>query len=311
MATGKYAKFKGFRWTKGNEDVPALALLVDDYSKQLHICEPGDADTDWAVAVCTHPTVFIHSATDPATEYVKIYHDATNAYIDGVGATALQFLVAGTKEVDLTATALSPATTDGNALGTTALMWSDLFLASGGVINFNNGDVTITHSAGALAVAATWATAAATGRPFGVTLTVNAALGGWSNAVKGYVAYGAAGSTTGLGSAVNAEILLSTGTTSGTYAPLESELVANSAVSSGTATSFFYGNIAGTNSTGKTTLNTNGYLFELGAGVVDTASGLFDVATTTPTSVEFDAQLRIRVGGVNYYIPLSADTAFE
>jgi len=142
-------------------------------------------------------------------------------------------------------------------------------------------------------------------------LYTNVALGGWSNALKGYTEYGTSGRTTGLGSAVCAEILLSAGTTSGTYAPLESELVANSAVSSGTATSFLYMNIAGSNSTGKTTLNTNGYLFELGAGVVDTTSGMFDVATTTPTTVEFDAQLRIRIGGVDYYIPLSADTAFE
>lgn len=44
-----------------------------------------------------------------------------------------------------------PATNDAAALGTTALMWSDLFLASGGVVNFNNGDVLITHSANTLA----------------------------------------------------------------------------------------------------------------------------------------------------------------
>lgn len=50
----------------------------------------------------------------------------------------------------LSLTALSPATTDALALGTTALMWSDLFLASGAVINFNNGDVTITHAANTL-----------------------------------------------------------------------------------------------------------------------------------------------------------------
>lgn len=43
-----------------------------------------------------------------------------------------------------------PATTDTVALGTTSLMWSDLFLASGGVINFNAGNVTLTHSAGIL-----------------------------------------------------------------------------------------------------------------------------------------------------------------
>lgn len=41
-------------------------------------------------------------------------------------------------------------TTDTGALGSTTKMWSDLFLASGGVINWNNGDVTATHSANKL-----------------------------------------------------------------------------------------------------------------------------------------------------------------
>jgi len=138
-------------------------------------------------------------------------------------------------------------------------------------------------------------------------MTTNVALGGWSNALKANVVYGASGRTTGLGSAFCAELQLSAGTTSGTYAPLESEVVTGSGGSTGTATSFLYMNVTDD----AATFNTNGYLFELGSGVVDTTSGLFDVATTTPTSVEFDAQLRIRVGGVNYYIPLSADTAFE
>jgi hypothetical protein len=45
---------------------------------------------------------------------------------------------------------LVPATSDGGALGSASLMWGDLFLASGGVINFNNGNVTLTHAAGVL-----------------------------------------------------------------------------------------------------------------------------------------------------------------
>jgi len=49
-------------------------------------------------------------------------------------------------------TAANPVSNDGAALGTTALRWSDLFLASGAVINFNN-DTTITHSAGRLTFA--------------------------------------------------------------------------------------------------------------------------------------------------------------
>lgn len=44
----------------------------------------------------------------------------------------------------------TPITSDGAQLGTTTLMWSDLFLASGSVVNFNDGDVTLTHSANTL-----------------------------------------------------------------------------------------------------------------------------------------------------------------
>ena len=44
----------------------------------------------------------------------------------------------------------SPSANDGASLGTTALGWSDLHLASGAVVNWVNGDITLTHSAGKL-----------------------------------------------------------------------------------------------------------------------------------------------------------------
>ena len=47
----------------------------------------------------------------------------------------------------------TPTASDGAALGTGALMWSDLFLASGAVVNFNNGDVTLTHGSHSLTMA--------------------------------------------------------------------------------------------------------------------------------------------------------------
>ena len=39
-----------------------------------------------------------------------------------------------------------PQTNDGGALGSTSLKFSDVFLASGAVVNFNSGDIAITHS---------------------------------------------------------------------------------------------------------------------------------------------------------------------
>lgn len=53
----------------------------------------------------------------------------------------------------LSASVVAPDTSDGAALGSTSLMWSDLFLASGAVVNFNNGDVTLTHSSNTLTLA--------------------------------------------------------------------------------------------------------------------------------------------------------------
>jgi hypothetical protein len=76
--------------------------------------------------------------------------DATSTSEDA--AIKWGVVTAGTfaDEVVLDGASLSPSTSDGNALGTGSLMWSDLFLASGGVINFNNGNYTLTHSAGLL-----------------------------------------------------------------------------------------------------------------------------------------------------------------
>lgn len=65
-------------------------------------------------------------------------------------ANALTF--AGATNGYLFSHAVIPQTTDGAALGSTANMWSDLFIASGGVIDFNNGDVTITHASNTLTI---------------------------------------------------------------------------------------------------------------------------------------------------------------
>ena len=60
----------------------------------------------------------------------------------------IHFKIGGTDRVTIAGSALSPASSDGSALGTTALEWSDLFLADGAVINFGDDqDVSLTHVA--------------------------------------------------------------------------------------------------------------------------------------------------------------------
>lgn len=78
--------------------------------------------------------------------------------VDGASYTTFMTLTANntptmTMSNVTSSTSFNPTTSDGGALGSTSLMWSDLFLASGGVINFNNGDVTLTHSADTLTIA--------------------------------------------------------------------------------------------------------------------------------------------------------------
>lgn len=105
--------------------------------------QPLDSDlTSWAGV--TRASGFDTFVANPSSANLRsLVSDET-----GTGA-----LVFGTSPV-LTAatitTSLTPTANDGAALGSTSLAFSDLFLASAGVINFNSGNATITHSTGAL-----------------------------------------------------------------------------------------------------------------------------------------------------------------
>lgn len=63
------------------------------------------------------------------------------------GANTLGWAINSAAELELTATALSPAVSDGLAFGSATKMIADIFLASGAVINWNNGTTTITEVA--------------------------------------------------------------------------------------------------------------------------------------------------------------------
>lgn len=236
------------------------------------LLQPGPTGTDYVYApvsmilqgslACTYSTITVNGASVPAN---GMYLPATNTLGWSVNTTA---------EMQMTGTALSPATSDGLALGTTALMWGDLFLASGGVINFNASNVTITHSANALAIVGA-----------AVSITRNSTAGsGETNLVTidGAQSVADTGSIAGL--KVTNEYTAASGNTLTTLYGVNAD-PANS--STGTITTLvgmraFPGNVSTgivTTSYGLLAIPTNS-----GAGTITTAAGVFARVDNTNAS---------------------------
>jgi len=88
---------------------------------------------------------------------VKIGED-DETKIDFETADEIHFYANNAQEMVIQANVVAPGADDGTALGDADQRWSDLFLAEGGVINFDNGDVTITQTGNNLAIAGTTGT---------------------------------------------------------------------------------------------------------------------------------------------------------
>ena len=85
-----------------------FVIALDDASQSLHITDKAAVGTDWALDDVTHPTVFIHSNTTPATDFISIGgHDGTTADIDVQGGTTLTLSIAGTPQATITAAVLN------------------------------------------------------------------------------------------------------------------------------------------------------------------------------------------------------------
>jgi len=137
-------------------------------------------------------------------------------------------------------------------------------------------------------------------------LNADAALGSYSNALKAITVYGASGKTTGLGSAVVAEMTMSAGTDAGNYAPVEVELNVPSGAALGTQTALTYKSVNGADAS---TFDTSGVVDNIqgltagSAGeskALNVPGGNFDVTTDVSTGI------KIKVGASTFYIPLVA-----
>jgi hypothetical protein len=93
------------RWSTADADNHALAIGLGA-SLAMHVCQAADIATDWNVAAAANPTLYIHGAATPATEYVAISTDETDAHLNAVGAN-WKFEIGGTAELTLAANALN------------------------------------------------------------------------------------------------------------------------------------------------------------------------------------------------------------
>lgn len=87
-----------------------------------------------------------------ASGFAPTANTATGNRLYLPAADTLGFAIAGTGELQLTGTALSPMADGGQSLGTTALGWQNLFGNTGFVFNIENGNWVATHTSGILTV---------------------------------------------------------------------------------------------------------------------------------------------------------------
>jgi hypothetical protein len=91
------------------------------------------------------------SITSILNSSLVIGRDSTDQ-IDFSSDNQIRFKVGNANEIILNVNSLYPAVNDGTALGGTSNNYSDLYLASGGTINWNNGDIVATHSSNVLGI---------------------------------------------------------------------------------------------------------------------------------------------------------------
>jgi len=86
-----------------------------------------------------------------ALQATRLRIDSASDYID----VDTDLIAKAAADIVLSASGgnVKPGANDESALGVSATAWSDLSLASGGVINWDEGDVTLTHASNALTIA--------------------------------------------------------------------------------------------------------------------------------------------------------------
>lgn len=130
--------------------VPNTGLhLLDTNASHDLIIKPGSNITaDRTLTITTGDTDMILDFTAVTDEFILAYDVGTNTWrgVANAGGSGASTALDNLASVAINA-ALVLGTSDAFALGSATKQWADLFLAEGGVINWDNGDATLTQTA--------------------------------------------------------------------------------------------------------------------------------------------------------------------
>lgn len=118
-----------------SELVVGAGLLITD--SEITATGSGSGDMVGPASSTDNAIVLFDGATGKLVQNSVVIVDPTTGNMTGVGN-----ITGGA----LAVTSAAPTANDGAPLGSATVSWSDLFLASGGVINWNNGNCGITHN---------------------------------------------------------------------------------------------------------------------------------------------------------------------
>jgi len=153
----------------GNASAATAELTI---GSNTYVLSSDGTDITWTAAGAvsgaqTGITTILNTST-------KIGRDTQNLVDFATTDNKIIFRVNNVDDVEIVENALQPTTNNGAALGTTALGWSDVHIATGGVINWVNGQMTITEtSADLLTVAGGSISATAKELSFDPAVAVN------------------------------------------------------------------------------------------------------------------------------------------
>lgn len=135
----------------GADNKKGIVVFANSATQTAALIEAEDASFNPVFTVDKAGAV-VASSLVTGTGFTPTATTATGNRMYLPAANTIGFAINGSGEVQIDASATSPMTNGGNALGTTSLGWNGANFSTGTTLNWANGNAVLTHSSGLLTV---------------------------------------------------------------------------------------------------------------------------------------------------------------